>query len=246
MTDQLTRPLRSMKLYVSACLLLILGVCSARAAEEREKPFTEDSVVCGMAEKGAHGLVNMVTGCYEFPMQIYKGYQRGIERIDAPAGSRSLGMLLGVPRGLSHAVGRTAWGCIQFAGFWTRNPTTSRDLRQLFDSEYSWEMGTAKPLFGSNFEEASAGVADRFARGLHNLLGAPLEIPGQIRKADVERRVFVGIPKGLWYGSSRLIYGVADFALFFVPGYEDSMGVPFDEVYGWDALNGNYYTNIPE
>jgi len=42
------------------------------------------------------------------------------------------------------------------------------------------------------------------------------------------------------------MYGVADFGLFMVPGYEQSMGVPFDEVYGWDAVRGQYYTNIRE
>jgi len=190
--------------------------------------------------------VNMVTGWYEFPMQICKGYQRGVERIEAPAASHSLGMLLGVPRGLSHAVGRTAWGCIQFAGFWTRNPTTSRDLRQLFDSEYSWEMGDLKPMMCPKLEDGIERASERCVRGFGNIAGTLTEIPGQIRKADAEQRVFVGLPKGIWYAGSRAIYGVADFALFLVPGYEQSMGVPFDEVYGWDALGGKYYTNILE
>ena len=204
----------------------------------------EDSIVCGMAEKGSHGLVDVVSGWWELPMQIYKGYNEGIPLIKAPAGSHSLGTLAGVLRGSFHAVGRTGWGAVQLAGFWTKNPTTNKDLMALLDSEYSWEIGTKKCMACPTLDESLNRVGMRFERGMRNIFGAVAEIPGQVRKADAERRIYVGLPKGIWFAASRLIHGAGDVLLFPFPGPEAQLNVPFEEIEGWDALAGKYYNNV--
>ena len=75
--------------------MLLFGA-SARAVQ--------DSNVCGMCEKGSHGLVDICSGWFELPMQIYKGYEAGVGMPSTPAGDRSLGMLVGVVRGVFHGV----------------------------------------------------------------------------------------------------------------------------------------------
>ena len=205
----------------------------------------EDSVACGMVEKGSHGLVNVATGWWEIPLQIKKGYDDGMPKLrDKPAASRSLGMLCGVFRGAGHAVGRTAWGVIQLTGFWSRNPTDNSHLMQLLDAEYSWQEGTKKPMRCPTLDDGFNRVGQRFERGVRNLVGSVSEIPGQIRKSDRERRVYVGLPKGLWFAASRAWYGVGDMGMFPVPGPEKNLGVPFEEVEAWDALQENYYNNV--
>ncbi len=207
-------------------------------------PFEgENDHVKGMAENGAHGLVNFVTGWYEFPMQIYKGYQHGSAKFKSPAASRSFGALLGVPRGLTHAAGRTAWGVIQFGGFWARNPTTNKHVMSLLDAEYAWQKGTRKSLNNPNLDNGLNRVGIRFERGLFNVVGAVAEFPGQIRKTDGQRIVYVGPFKGLWMTASRLVYGAGELGLFLLPSPEPNLNVPFEEIQPWDALQGRYYNN---
>lgn len=203
----------------------------------------EDSLVAGMAEKGVHGLVNIATGWFELPMQIYKGYEDGVDSICAPAGSRSVGTLLGVFRGASHALGRTGWGILQLGGFWSRNPTTNEHLLQLLDATYAWEMGSKKTMTDPNIDNGLNRVGMRLERGLRNVFGAPLEIPGQLRKAHRECRL-VGLPKGVWFMCSRIVHGTGDVVFFLLPGPEGNLNVPFEEIEGWDALNGRYYNNV--
>jgi len=204
----------------------------------------EDSVRCGMAEKGTHGLVDIATGWMEVPMQIYKGYDEGIKQIKAPAASRSVGTLVGAFRGAFHATGRTCWGVMQLAGFWTLNHTDNSHLLQLHDSEYAFEMGQKKRIRCPNVDAGLTRIGERFERGCLNLLGAPAEIPGQIRRSDGERCVYVGLPKGVWFMASRAMYGVGDIGLVAVPSPNADLGVAFDEVQAWDAVCGRYYTNV--
>ncbi len=218
-------------------LLVLVFALSASAAE--------DQVISGMAEKGTHGLVNILTGWFEVPMQVYKGYNKGIAAVEAPAASRSLGTVAGFFRGISHAVGRTGWGLVQLGGFWTSNPTSNEHLMSLLDDEYAWQNGDRKEMY-SDFNNNLNRVGTRFERGVRNLVGSITEFPGQIRKADAEKRVYVGIPKGIWFTGSRFVYGVSDMLLVLVPGPGENLGVPYDEVDGWDALQGDYYSNISQ
>ena len=166
-------------LFLSAVLLL-----SGRLAA------VEDDHVCGMVEKGSHGLVNLATGWFELPAQIVKGYNDGIGSVrEAPARARSLGAVAGLFRGAAHAVGRTAWGAVELAGFWTLNPTTNTHLRRLLDGEYVWHAGEKKTMFDPSFDANLDRVALRLERGGRNLVGSVAELPGQIWKADAERCV---------------------------------------------------------
>jgi putative exosortase-associated protein (TIGR04073 family) len=219
-----------------AAVMAALFAVTARAVE--------DCVVTGMAEKGSRGLANLASGWFEIPMQIHKGYNAGIPSIEAPAGSRSLGALQGLFRGVFHAVGRTAWGAVELAGFWTRNPTGNEHLMPLLDGNYAWEQGTKKPFRCPDVDSGINRVGMRFERGIRNVTGAVPEIPGQFLKADGERRVYIGLPKGIWFAGSRIVYGVADAVLFPFAGPENNLGVPFEEVEGWDALAGKYYNNV--
>ena len=205
----------------------------------------EDSVACGMLEKGSHGLVNIVTGWWELPLQVKKGYDEGIPALKGkPAGSRSLGAFLGIFRGGGQAVGRTGWGVLQLAGFWTRNPTDNSHLRQLLDAEYSWEKGTKKSMCCPKLDNGFDRVGQRFERGVRNVVGCLAEVPGQIRRSDRERNIYVGLPKGIWFAASRAWYGVGGVVTFPFPSPETDLNVPFDEVEGWDAICEDYYNNV--
>jgi len=220
----------------SVMLVLTCGVAQARQPE--------DNIVYGMAEKGVHGLVNIATGWFELPMQIYKGYEDGIPGIKAPAATRSLGAGVGVVRGVFHAVGRTAWGVVQLGGFWTSNPTDNKAYLPLLDAEYAWEMGSKKTVVAPDLDAGIERIGMRIERGLRNAVLGVAELPGQIYKADMERRVYIGLLKGVWFTLSREVYGVADVGLCLFPIPEENLGVPFDEVEPWDALWGNYYNNV--
>lgn len=204
----------------------------------------EDSIAAGMVNKGSRGLVNIATGWFELPMQIIKGYDRGVSYVDAPAGSRSLGALGGLFRGISQAVGRTGWGIVDLATFWAANPTCNCNLRPLLDANYAWEKGTVTPTFSPDIQAGVDHISARLERGLVGILAGFMEIPGQIRKAHAEDRTCVGIPKGLWYMLSRMGQGVGDTVLFPFPSPKTNLGIPFEEVEPWDAFQQRYYSNV--
>ncbi len=218
-----------------AALLLGAGL---RAAQP------ENNVWYGMAEKGTHGLVNVVTGWWEFPKQIYIGYDEGVASIKAPACSRSLGATLGVVRGLFHAAGRTCWGAVQLVGFWSSNPTDNKAFLPLLDSEYAWQRGVKRTVVVPDIDPSIEKIGNHIERGLRNIVGGPVELPGQIYKSDYERRIYLGLVKAVWFALSRELYGLADVGLCLLPMPENNLGVPFDEVEGWDAISGRYYNNV--
>ncbi len=221
----------------------LIGMVFAGVVPAAEQP--QDNVVYGMADKGTHGLVNIATGWFEFPMQIYKGYENGIPSLNRyPSLGRSLGASAGVIRGVFHAVGRTAWGVVQLAGFWSANPTENTPYLPLLDAEYAWQMGARKTVVTPDLDQGLNRIQARIGRGFKNTFCGLAEFPGQIYKADMERRVPLGVLKGFWYALSRELYGVADLGLFLFPIPEENLGVPFDEVEPWDALQGNYYNNV--
>jgi len=204
----------------------------------------ENNVWYGMAEKGTHGLVNIVTGLWEIPKQVYIGYDEGIASIKAPAGTRSLGAAAGLVRGLFHAVGRMGWGVVQFAGFWSSNPTDNKAYLPLLDSEYAWERGVKRTVVVPDIDPSIEQIGLHFERGLRNIVCGPVELPGQIWKSDYERRIYLGVVKGVWFTLSRELYGGADVTLCLLPMPETNLGVPYDEVEPWDAIAGRYYNNV--
>jgi hypothetical protein len=207
----------------------------------------EDDLVRGMDGNFTHGLVNIVTGWWEIPHQVYKGYDKGMQCVtirQSPAVSRSGGAIAGVFRGASQAVGRTGWGVIQLGGFWSRNPNTNREFRPLQDGEYSWDKGIRKDYCCPTFKDGWNRTAPRLQRGLRNVLGAAPEIPGQVRKSDPQKKGLVGVGKGVWFCASRAVHGVGETAMFPLPSPEEYFSVPFEEIEGWDALNGRYNNNV--
>lgn len=206
----------------------------------------EDTYVYGMSEKFVHGLVNLVTGCAELPLQVKRGYDRGVPAIKAPAGSHSLGTLQGFCRGVPHALGRTGWGAWELATFWAPNHTSNADLLLLQDSVYVWEKGTVKPFLCPCFKDGCKRMGMRFERGLDDFVGGFLEVPGQIKKADAVGNFWPGIPQGLYYMLGRMVNGAGDILLIGLPGPVDNLMVPFEEVKPWDAWDGKYYNNVPE
>ncbi|NLF16722.1 MAG: exosortase system-associated protein, TIGR04073 family [Lentisphaerae bacterium] len=214
-----------------------LGVWGAAAVE--------DNAVYGMSEKFTHGLVNLATGWMELPMQIKKGYDRGVPAVKAPAGSHSLGTLQGLFRGVSQTLGRTGWGAWEMVTFWAPNHTSNADLMLLNDSVYAWEKGTMKPFNCPCTSDGFKRLGKRLERGVDDLFGGVMEVPGQIRKADAVGCPLPGIPKGLYYMLGRVVNGAGDIVLLPLPGPVDNLMVPFEEVKPWDAWDGRYYNNVP-
>jgi putative exosortase-associated protein (TIGR04073 family) len=223
--------------------LSLVLVCGAVLLAARLSA-AEDNYANGMTEKFCHGLVSIATGWLEVPLQVKKGYDRGVSCVKPCAGSKSLGALLGVGRGVSHTLGRTAWGALELATFWAPNHTTNADLQLLQDSFYPWEEGTLKPFRCPAVKDGAHKLAMRFERGLDDLVGSLLEIPGQIRKADASGNFLPGIPKGLYCTVGRMVNGAGDIVLIALPSPVDNLMVPFDEVKPWDAYDGKYYSNL--
>jgi len=231
-----------MKTLARSCTVLVGGLLLLACGVTAE----EDTYAYGMSEKFAHGLVNLATGWMELPIQVKRGYDRGVPAIKAPAGSHSLGTLQGLGRGVSQALGRTGWGAFELVTFWTPNHTTNTDLLLLQDSFYAWDQGTIKPFRCPTMKDGCKRLGMRFERGIDDLVGGFLEVPGQIKKADATGNFWPGIPKGLYYMVGRMCNGAGDMVLVGLPGPVDNLMVPFEEVKAWDAWDGKYYNNIPE
>jgi len=231
-----------MKTAVRLSLVLMVGVAFLAAGLRA----AEDNYPAGMTDKFSHGLVSAATGWMELPMQMKKGYVRGVSCFEPCncAASRTLGGLEGVFRGVSHTLGRTAWGAWELATFWAPNPTTNADLLLLQDGFYAWQEGTMKPFLCPAAKDGCDRIGMRLKRGGDDLLGSVFEVPGQIRKADAKGSFLPGIPKGLYYMVGRMLSGVGDIVLIGLPGPVDNLMVPFDEVKPWDAYDGKYNNNI--
>jgi putative exosortase-associated protein (TIGR04073 family) len=224
---------RLMLVLACGAVLLAAGV---RAAE--------DHYVNGMVEKFSHGLVNAATGWMELPVQVTRGYDRGVPCVKACAASRSLGAAAGLGRGVSHTLGRTVWGAWEVVTFWAPNHTTNADLLLLQDSFYPWEEGIVEPFRCPTAKDGVQRIGMRLERGLDDVVGSPFEILGQTKKAAAEGSCLPGIPKGLYCMVGRLLSGVGDIAFFALPSPVDNLMVPFDEVKPWDAWDGKYRNNL--
>lgn len=206
----------------------------------------DNHTYCGMADKATHGFVNIFSGWLELPMQTYKGYENGVKafKVEESAANRTMGTLGGFVRGLFHGVGRTVYGGTELLGFWLANPSDNKGIWPLLDSEYAWEMGEQKLGFTADSGVMFKGMGTRAVRGGKNILPGVAEVPGQIYKGCLERRYLVGIPKGLWFGFSRVYNGAVDILLFPFPGPEAQLGVPYEEIEAWDTFNKRFYNNV--
>jgi len=206
---------------------------------------SSDDVVDGMVHKAVRGAINLVTGIVEFPVQIIKGYDNGFEPVGNNAVlSKTAGTVVGVFRGVVHAVGRTGWGALELFGFWTVNPVNNDGVGIPLDAKYAWEKGEQYSIFSPNLQEGLAPIGRKLIRGIVNGLLGILELPGQTIKGAHDGNVAVGLGKGVWYWFSREVYGLGEIYSCLLPNPEDNLGVAFEETYPWQALIGETNTAV--
>ena len=193
-----------------------------------------DDILAGMGKKFIRGLTNTVTGWAELPVQTMRGYKKG----RPTGGSRHVwGAVYGLFKGIGCAVGRTAWGVVELAGFWTANPEDNIGIGIPLDAEYVWQEGEPYGYFNPSFNEASLRPMGRkILRGLENTFLGLAEFPGHAIKGFQDKKPCRGIIKGLWFSASREIYGIADIATAVFPSVEDNPGYAFDREYPWDVI----------
>jgi len=218
-----------MRLVMVALLAVALTASSVYASNE--------SIAEGMANKAVRGIVNLVTGIVELPVQIYKGFDKGFEPIENEVASKTVGAVLGIFRGVGHAAGRMSWGALELVGFWAANPADNKGVGVPLDAEYAWEEGTQYSIFEPSLEEGVKPVGRKLLRGLGDGLLGIAELPGQTLKGIDEGNALVGLGRGLWFWASRTVYGLGSLYSCIVPNPEDNPGYAFEEQYPWDALS---------
>jgi hypothetical protein len=217
-----------------------LGVELDPLEDAHENVHTTPNIGDGMITKGSRGLVNTLTGWIEFPAQIFKGYERGVGFIDNNAGSTTVGTVLGVFSGATHAVGRTGYGLLELFGFWTANPNTNHDVGVPLDAKYAWEDGEAYSVFEPTFGDGIMPYPNKLVRGLGNGIGGIVELPGQTAKGFRQDEPGTGFVKGIWFSVSRIVYGFGDAVGFLLPNPPDQVGYSFEEKWPWDAISGDH------
>ena len=215
------------RITVLALLIAIIFSCSIAQG-------ATDDIIAGMSKKLSRGFVNIFTGWLELPMQTIKGYKRGCPNDED---NKFLGTTYGFFKGIGHTIGRTAWGFVEFFGFWTANPEDNIGIGIPLDSNFAWEEGEGYNCLDPSFTEATLNpMGQKLTRGLGNGFFGFLELPGQITKGIKNGANDFGIVKGVWFSLSRELYGIADVATVIFPQPEDNPGYPFEEEYPWDSL----------
>lgn len=202
-----------------------------------------EGYIYGVHENVTHGLANIGSCWMEIPMQIKKGYSEGVPGAQSPEFGRFVGCVQGVYNGLSHGLGRLTWGIVEVAGCWAANPPDNESIQMLLDADYAWEEGNKTRLFTPSAAQGFDQIGNRLERGAKNLLGSPVELIGQPRKAvalDGWLSLPVGVVRGIWATGSRIIYGAGDILLSPVPGPVENYGVAFPDDNPWDGLVTDY------
>ena len=180
-------------------------------------------VSSGMMEKGSHGVVNIGTCWLELPMQVCKGYDRGINSMENPAFSRSVGTVVGVFRGVSHGVGRAGVGIYQLCGFWTASPHDNHGIGTHFDGEYAYQQGEDEGLSLDNTVNAMGTKAER---GIFNIVACPAAIPNEIHGTGNPSNSLI---RGGWFTLSRLWSGIYELGTFVLPNERYTYGHSFGD-----------------
>jgi len=197
----------------------------------------ESETATSMGHKLMRGFRNTLTGILEVPFQIGKGYSNGIEQIDNQFLSKTVGTVLGVFRGFSHAAGRTGSGMMEMVGFWAANEPSVSGIP--LDAEYAWEEGAQYSIFKPTLSEGLDPVGKKLGHGLANAFLGVLEFPGQIKKGINDGNGAKGLVKGVWYWFSREVNGMGQVVTFLLPAPAENVGPMFDEEMPWDALSNN-------
>lgn len=215
--------------------LVVLSLVSCLAATPSFAATTD--VVGGMKDKAVRGVINLFTGIVELPVQICKGYRNGFGPIQNEVGSKTVGTILGVFRGLGHAAGRTGWGAHELFGFWSVNPEDNEGNGIPLDAEYAWEEGTQYNIFEPSLKEGIKPYGRKLLRGIANGFLGIAELPGQTIKGMHDGNVLKGLGKGVWYWFSREVYGMGLAYSFLLPNPADNPGVAFDGEWPWTVLS---------
>jgi len=219
----------------AVCLVIVLFLAvtlipAAHAANTEE-------FVGGMGKRFIRGVVNTLTGWVEIPVQIAKGYNTGYGGDPA---KKSIGAIAGIFNGTWQALGRTFSGFRDMAGFWTADHKNNDGVGIPLDAEYAWEDGTPYSLSTPDFAEATVKpMGNKLIRGVSDLLGGVVELPGQITKGIRIHAPDAGVGKGIWYFASRTLDGAYDAGTFLLPNPKDTTALAFDEKYPWDAMGEN-------
>ncbi|MBP7216445.1 MAG: hypothetical protein KBA46_04085 [Candidatus Omnitrophica bacterium] len=211
-----------------ALVVLALAVTSGYAAT--------DQILEGMGQKAVRGVVNIVTSPLEVPMQILKGYDKGLDFIGNEPASRGVGAVLGIFRGIGHAAGRLAWGGLELVGFWTANPADNVGVGIPFDAEYAWQEGQQYSIFKPDFEEGIKPVTNKLAHGVADALLGIAEVPSQVKLGKDEGNAAKGFVRGLWFWASREVYGFGNVLTCIVPNPTDNPGYSFNTPWPWTGL----------
>jgi putative exosortase-associated protein (TIGR04073 family) len=218
-----------MRVFIAIVFMVSLMASTGHAATE--------NIVEGMGQKAIRGIVNLVTGIVELPMQIYKGYDKGFEPIENEVGSKTVGTILGFFRGLGHAAGRMSWGALELVGFWAVNPEDNEGVGIPLDAEYAWEMGEQYDIFEPSLGEGIKPIGTKLGHGLANTFLGIAELPGQIMQGTSEGNVLLGLGEGFWFWLSREVYGIGNIFSCLLPNPKDNPGYAFDAQWPWSALS---------
>lgn len=190
----------------------------------------------GMVKKAVRGGTNLFTGIVEVPMQIYKGYNNGLDLIKNRPLSKGVGAVLGMFRGIGHAAGRMSWGALELVGFWTANHKDNEGVGIPLDAEYAWEMGEQYSIFKPTLGEGVKPIGRKIVRGLGDAFVGIAELPMQTIRGKDEGNALVGFGRGVWFWLSREVYGMGNLMTCIVPNPKDNPGYPFDREYPWSPV----------
>lgn len=193
-----------------------------------------EDILGDMTKKLKRGIINTVTGCVEFPLQIIKGFDEGFR---GDRDNKLLGVVWGVFDGIEHSIGRTISGVTEIVGFWAIGPAYEEGIGIPLDAEYAWETGLPHDPFDPSFTEGSIGpMVNKFFRGAGNAIFGFMEIPGQIAKGASRGAPDFGVIKGLWYWASREVSGISDIVTAPFASPEYPVGPTFDQDWPWEIL----------
>lgn len=217
-----------MRKVVVIVLVLLLLAPAAFAATQNIKE--------GMIAKAKRGVINLFTGIVEVPMQVYKGYNNGLDLIENRPLSKGVGAILGLFRGFGHAAGRVGWGATELFGFWTANHADNDGVGIPFDAEYAWEMGEQYSIFKPTLGEGVKPIGKKLVRGFVDAFTGIVEVPGQAVRGKDAGNVWKGIGKGFWFWLSREVYGFGNILTCIVPNPPDNPGYPISDELPWTPL----------
>ena len=218
-----------MRIMVALLLAVFAISTCAYAANE--------SITTGMVDKAVNGGINVLTGWIELPMQVYKGFDKGLKDLNREGPSKVVGGIVGLFRGAFHAAGRTIWGAFELATFWAANPADNQGVGVPLDAKYSWETGEQYCIDKPTLPEGCKPIGTKFINGITDVLLGIVEVPAQITKSANDStkysNVFVGTLRGFWYWISREVNGVANLASFILPNPAQTMGYAYNSKWPW-------------